>query len=169
MSLNPWMDRRTPEETRHFNPAYCGVLACEFIHAYENAKKTPVSFALVFCALPISLHPATRERLPRSIVTGLLPWLENNPDARIGFGDRARNLTPYVRSGLLYASVRQAILLETGALLTAGPKRVSFTKGLLEETTPDVRDTVNATRKVARWFAAAGGTPTILAAWGVCI
>lgn len=126
-----------------------------------------MTFVLVFCALPITLHPATRNRLPKTIITGLFPWIETNSDVRIGFGDRARNLTPYIRDGLLFASIHQAIDFETGGFLTTGPKRISFRKRVLDDMTPDIRDTVNATRRVARWFAAAGDPATILAAWGV--
>ena len=167
MSLKPWPDRRVPEEANHFNPAYCGVLIYEFVRAYEKARKAPASFALVFCALPITLHPATRNRLPRSTVTGLLPWLEENHDVRVGFADRARNLSPYVREALRYASVRHAIRFGHGGVVTTGSKRASFTQSALDDTTTDVRETVDAIRKIARWFAAAGDTPTILAAWGI--
>ena len=167
MNLNPWGDRWAPEEANHFNPAYCGVLIFEFVRAYERAKKVPASFALVFCALPIALHPATRSRLPRSTVTRLLSWLEANRDVRVGFADRARNLKPYVREALRYASARHAICFGEGGVVTTGPKRASFTQTALDDTTMDVRETVDAVRKIARWFAAAGDTPTILAAWGI--
>ena len=167
MSLNSWGDRWAPEEANHFNPAYCGVLIYEFVRAYERARKVPASFALVFCALPIALHPATRNRLPSSTVTGLLPWLEENRDVRVGFADRARNLSPYVREALRYASVRHAICIGDGGVVTTGSKRASFTQSALDDTTTDVRETVDAIRKIARWFAAAGDTPTILAAWGI--
>lgn len=168
MSLKPWRNR-VPEEAHHFNPAYCGALTYEFVCAYENAKSVSPSFALVFCALPLALHPATRDRLPYSIRTGLFSWLESNPDARVGFADRARNLTPYVREALRYAAAHKVIYFERGGVITAGPKRASFTPRVLEDTTADVRETVNAIRKIARWFAAAGDTPTILAAWGICV
>ena len=167
MSLNPWRERWASEEANHFNPAYCGALIYEFVRAYERAKRVPSSFALVFCALPIALHPATRNRLPTSTVTGLFPWLENNRDVQVGFADRTRNLTPYVREALRYAAAREAICFDDGGVITAGPKRASFTQTALEETTTDVRETVNAIRKIGRWFAAAGDTPTILAAWGI--
>ena len=167
MSLNPWSDRWAVEEANHFNPAYCGVLIYEFVRAYEKARKVPVSFALVFCALPIALHTATRRRLPRSTITGLLPWLEENRDVRVGFADRAINLSPYVREALRYASARDAICFGNGGVLATGPKRASFTQTALDDTTTDVRETVDAVRKIARWFAAAGDTPTILAAWGM--
>ena len=167
MSRNHWRDRRAPAEANHFNPAYCGVLIYEFVRAYKKARKVPASFALVFCALPIALHPATRDRLPRSTLTGLLPWLEQNSDVRMGFADRARNLAPYVREALRYASVRHAICFGDGGVVTTGPKRASFTQAARDDTTMDVRETVDAIRKVARWFAAAGDTATILAAWGI--
>lgn len=167
MSLKPWRERWASEEANHFNPAYCGVLIYEFVRAYERANRAPASFALLFCALPIALHPATRNRLPQSIATGLFPWLENNRDVRVGFADRARNLTPYVREAFRYAVARGAICFEDGGVVITGPKRASLTPAAVDETTTEVRDTVDAVRKIARWFAAAGDPPTILAAWGI--
>ena len=167
MSLTPWNERWASEEANHFNPAYCGVLIYEFVRAYEHARKAPASFALLFCALPIALHPATRNRLPKSTITGLLPWLEENSDVRVGFADRARNLSPYVREALRYAAARHAIYFGNGGVVTTGSQRASFTPTAQADTTTDVRETVDAVRKIARWFAAAGDTPTILAAWGL--
>ena len=167
MNLRPWPERWASEEANHFNPAYCGALIFEFVRAYHNARKVPPSFALLFCALPIALHPATRSRLPRTTATRLFPWLEDNRDVRVGFADRARDLAPYVREALRYALARHTLRLQDGGVIAAGPKRASFTPATLDDTTTDVRDTVDAVRKIARWFAAAGDTPTILAAWGI--
>ena len=167
MNLDPWSERWASEEANHFNPAYCGALIYEFVRSYERARKVPVSFALVFCALPIALHPATRGRLPKSTVTRLLPWLEENRDVRVGFGVRARNLSPYVREAFRYALARDAICFGDGGVVCTGPKRASFTQAVLDDTTMDVRETVESVRKIARWFAATGDTPTILAAWGI--
>ena len=169
MSLKPWGDRWAVAEANHFNPAYCGVLIYEFVRSYKRATDVAPPFALIFCALPIALHPATRDRLPRSIVTRLFPWLEENRDIRIGFTDRARNLTPYVREALCYALARRAIDFDDGGLVMVGSKRASFTPTALDEATAEVRETVDAIRKIARWFAAAGDTSTILAAWGIRI
>lgn len=169
MSLKPWGDRRAVANANHFNPAYCGVLIYEFIRSYKKAKGSDAPFALIFCALPIALHPRTRDRLPRSTVTKLFPWLQQNRDVRIGFADRARNLTPYVREALRYALARRAIGFTENGLVVVGPKRASFTPTAADEATPEIRDTVDAIRKIARWFAAAGDTSTILAAWGIRI
>ena len=167
MSLHLWRRQRTREETHYFNCAYCGVLVYEFVRAYQNAKKTPVSLALVFCALPIAVHPATRNRLPNSTATRFLSWIEYNSDVLVGFSDRARNLSPYVREAVLFAGSRRAICFDKGGTITIGPKPASFTPKALDNTTEDVRATVVAIRKVARWFAASGDASTILAAWGI--
>lgn len=167
MSLRPWEERWASEEANHFNPAFCGVLIYEFARAYTRAKGGPASFALLFCALPIALHPATRDRLPRTIATALLPWLEDNRDVRVGFGERARNLSPYIREAVRYAADRGAIRFGNGGVVTTGPKRAAFTTSALQDATTEVRETVDAIRKVARWFAAAGDTTTVLAAWGI--
>ena len=122
MSLDPWFDR-SPEEANHFNPAYCGALIYEFARAYEKARKVPVSYALIFCALPIVLHPKTRRRLPSTTVTRLLPWLEKNQDVRVGYAERARSLSPYVREAIRYAAARQAIRFADGGGVAIGDKR----------------------------------------------
>lgn len=167
MSLPPWHERRTLGEANHFNPAYCGVLVYEFVRSYERAQRGPPSFALLFCALPVVLHPATRDRLPSSTATRLFTWLENNRDVRVGFSDRACSLCPYIREALHYASARQAISFRDGGVITTGPKKASFTPAALNEVTTDIRDTVKAIRLIGRWFAITGDTPTILAAWGI--
>ena len=167
MSLPPWHERQASGYANHFNPAYCGILVYEFVRSYEKEKEIPTSIALIFCALPIALHPATRECLPKSTATRLLPWLEKYRHVRVGFSDRARNLCPYVREALHYAAARQTISFSSGGVITAGPKQASFTPVALNEATKDIRDTVSAIRFIARWFATAGDTPTILAAWGI--
>lgn len=169
MSLKPWRERWAVEEANHFNPAYCGALVYEFVRSYKNAKRVSAPFSLVFCALPIALHPATRERLPETTRTGLLPWLEKNGDVRVGFADRARHLAPYVREAMRYALAHHAIMFSEGGCVAVGDRRASFTPTALADTTTDVRETVEAIRMIGRWFAAGGDTTTILAAWGIRI
>ena len=169
MILDSWHGYKTVEESNLFNPAYCGALIYEFVRAYQNAKGSPVPFALVFCALPITLHPATRDRLPKSTRTILFHWLENNPDLLVGFSDRVRNLVPFLRDALRYATVQRTIGFEKNGGLTVGENRASFSPKLFAKVTSEIQETVRATRLVGRWFARSGDVPTILTAWGICI
>ena len=166
MRLPAWTNR-AQEEANHFNPAYCGALIYEFVRAYEKEAPTPPNYALIFCALPVAMHAPTRDRLPRTTLTGLFPWLERTPAVRIGFADRARGLAPYLREAIQFALARNALVVNESGCIALGSKRASFTPKVLDYMTSDIRNTVTATRMVGRWFAASGDTSTILAAWGV--
>lgn len=166
MRLARW-EERAPEEAHHFNPAFCGVLAFEFVQSYEKAGGYSSVYPLIFCALPVALHPETREALPHSTVTGMLSWVEDNTFIKVGYAERAVNLAPYIKEGIRFAIARQALSIAKDGELASGPSKANFTPKPLSETTIEVRETVQATRKIARWFAAVGSTPTIMAAWGV--
>jgi len=166
MTLQKWQER-VPEEAHLFNPAFCGALLYEFIRSYTKAKDDHVDFPLPFCALPLALHPASRDRLPYSTVTSLYTWLEENADMRVDYAARARSLAPYVREALRFTIGRNAIALNANGQLQLGSKRASFPDSYLDGMTPEIKEIVTATRKVARWFGAAGETATIMTAWGV--
>ncbi len=55
--MKSWSSGSASEEAIHFNPAYCGALAYEFVRAYQNAKKAPVPFALVLLCTADSPAP----------------------------------------------------------------------------------------------------------------
>lgn len=166
MKLLTWKER-SPEEAAHFNPAFCGALIFEFVKEFEKSSCSGVEFPLPFCALAISMHPKTRGALPKSTITGLYAWLESNPNVKIGFAERIQNLRPYIQEALRYSISRNAVFIGEGGELRVGPKRASFTPSFLNNSTSEIKETVSATKKVARWFSAAGETSSILAAWGV--
>ena len=166
MTLLRW-DDRPAEEANLFNPAFCGALICEFSKAYQSARPPDTPIALVSCAIPVALHPLTRENLPHSIITSLYSWLEENPQVLIGFADRARNLVPVLNEALRFLLDRETIsIAETGNIVT-GRKSPTFSQGKMEELTHDTRDCVHAARKLGRWFARAGAPSTILSGWGI--
>ena len=99
MKMLPWEDRPR-EEANLFNPAFCGALIFEFVKQYQSAKGKTVPFILPFVALPIALHPKTRNALPASIRTSLYSWIEEHTETLVGLGERARNLVPYMQESL---------------------------------------------------------------------
>ncbi len=165
-SLTPWLSRPA-EEANHFNPAFCGALIYEFCRSYEKACKRQTALVLPFCALPVTLHSETRILLPNSTITSLFAWLEKTPKVKVGFAERSRALVPYVREGLLFSIKLSALTVNSSGEIALGSKRASFGNKFLDMTTSEMREIVEATRLVGRWFAAAGDEATILAGWGV--
>lgn len=162
--------KRSPEDANLFNPAFCGLLASEFVRAFFAAgEKKPVPVPLVFCAMPIILHAETRERLPHTTATSLYTWLERHPDALVGFQKRAGNLVPHVREAIMFATARSAIAVGPAGSLQPGSKKIVFREDFLAQATPETREIALASRFVARWFAGAGDVTTIMAGWGVTV
>lgn len=164
--LRAWHSR-APEEARLFNPAFLGSLSYEFVKAYGSKQDGPVPMSLVTVALAITLHEASRRRLPRSTVMSLYDWLQKNENLLIEFPARTRGLVPYIQEAVMFTMAHNAIAIEAGHRLQLGSNRVHFPAKFLKETTAETLDIINRTKFVGRWFAKSGSEPLILAAWGV--
>lgn len=166
MNLPVW-DQRPREEANLFNPAFCAVVLCEFVKEFQKSKGSPCPYALLFCALPLSLHGKTRRALPSTTLTSLYSWRERNPEVLVGFAERARSLRPVVQEALRFAIDRTALEFSDDGDLVVGAKALAVGKKFEDATTEDARECVTTARMLGRWLAKAGATSTILAAWGV--
>lgn len=91
MSTTPWSER-PPEQARLLNPAFLGTTVWSCAKGYASIDKHGLPYALSFMVVPIVLHKATRECLPRTPRTSMASWLGDNPRAQVGFAERARAL-----------------------------------------------------------------------------
>lgn len=164
--LAPW-ERRAPEESRLFNPAFLGSLAYEFVKAYGSKQSGSAPITLVAVALAISLHGGSRRRLPYSIVSSLYEWLQGNEDLLVGFPDRLTGLMPYFREATMFGMAHEVMQIADGHHLCLGPKKAHFPKSFIDDTTAETRDIIDRTKFIGRWFAKSGSESSILAAWGV--
>jgi hypothetical protein len=159
--LPPWSER-VREEAALFNPAFCGGLCFEFVKAYQNAKGQPVALPLIFCALPMALHPATREALPGTILNSLYTWIEDNAAASIGYSTRVQHLSPIIKEALRFSIDRDVLRITENGDLSIGSATAAFTPTFLQNATVETKGCVTAVRQIGRWFARAGLTSTIL-------
>jgi hypothetical protein len=166
MRLDRW-ERRPREEANLFNPSFLCALTYEFLQDFSRGKSSGASIFLVMTAMATGLHGPTRARLPHSTVTQLYGWIQENEDLMIGFADRARNLNPYVREAVMFGLATGTIVAGEDATLVPGSSKATFSKGFLEQTTPETRTIVERTRFIGRWFAKSGSEMSIAAALGV--
>lgn len=61
-SINKWEDR-SEEIAYLLNPAFCGVVLCQFIKTYQQKKESFVPVALLYIVLPLILFPETRSSI----------------------------------------------------------------------------------------------------------
>lgn len=164
--MQPWTSR-VVEEANLFNPAFCAALIAKA--ASEFSKKTAASlpFALAFLVLPVVLHQGTRRALPGSTITSLLAWIQDHREHLVGFPNRVQHLSGITREALVFGVQHGTLTLAADGALRPGPQYKSATDKRTDLFTDEARDCVERAGFLGRWFASAGTTPTIFAAWGV--
>jgi hypothetical protein len=114
-----------------------------------------------------SRRSETRERLPNSVVTKLIPWAERNNDLLMPFARRVTELAPAARDGVFVLATTKLVKLgEAGQLAAVGsPKAfISYEK---RTTSTEVAVCLSKSCFVGRWLASAGTPATVLGALGV--
>ena len=165
--MQPWANRPV-EEANLFNPAFSATLMTKTVGDFtKKAGGRQMPFALVFLVLPIIMHRGTREALPGSTVTALLPWLQENREQLVDFPARVRRLKPFSQEAVMFGVGYGALVLADGGGLLVGRKKVSTTEKKTDLFTLEARECVDRAAFLGRWLAAAGPAATILAAWGV--
>ena len=164
--MQSW-SKRVLEEANLFNPAFCATLLAKA--AYEFAKKAhrPLPFTLTFLVLPIVLHQGTRSALPATAITALLPWIQDHREQLVDFALRVQRLRAITQEGILFGVQHATLALTESGDIAVGERRHTVTEKRTDLFTDEARECVDRAGFIGRWFAAAGTTATIYAAWGI--
>jgi hypothetical protein len=134
--MRSWFDRAI-EEASLFNPLFCGLCLHFACSGYKDMTDDGLPFALAFVVLPLTLHANTRRRLPKSTRTSVAAWLEDNPEALLGFSKRCRAMVPYTREAILVGLSLDLFHVSRGCLepnKNAAVRRSQLKKKLSKET-----------------------------------
>ena len=164
--MKTWAERPT-ELAYLFNPAFCGWALREAFEGYASVRPAGMPLPLAFLILPIVLHRETRERVPRAVTTTLHVWLQEHPEARVTFAERARELATFTREALIFlGSLGQLRVADDGAVLAHG--KLGRGKAPLLRESQELGEILAAAKFAGRWFAHAGEPATVFQMWGVC-
>jgi hypothetical protein len=164
--MRNWSDR-VVEEANLLNPAFGAVLLAEAVDNYDEKARHGLPFALVFLVLPIVLHENTRQSLPKTTLTGLLPWVQEHRESLVGFSERVRQLQAVSREALLFGLQTEILRIDGQGLVKIGSRRKTVTSKRAPYFTHEVNECVERCGFLGRWFAAAGPTSNIFSAWSV--
>jgi hypothetical protein len=161
----PW-GQRPFEVANLFNPAFCALLLRQTVHTYQKVSHQGMDYSMLFLVLPVVLHKVTRELLPPGVASKFHVWIQRHHHLRVGFAERMQNMVPITKEALLFGLQHKVLQVDEFGTLKVGPRRVKP-----YEKEVDAKSEAAACLKksdfVGRWFADAGTTATILAAWGV--
>lgn len=162
--MSRWTERPL-EVANLLNPAFSAVITHECVRNYYRVAAGPLPISLLFLAPPIALHGPTRRGLPRTTVAKMRPWLDQNPQVRIGFARRARTLRGFTREGILFATHHKLVEFSAGGITPLRKTQLRLPGSWRPGS--DAFECLKAAGFVARWFAATAGATTLYALWGV--
>ncbi|MBB6624814.1 hypothetical protein H7E67_15340 [Clostridium gasigenes] len=156
-------DKRAKEIAYLLNPAFSGRIIYQVIRSYSEETKRPMPFPLIYIILPLVLHKKTRERIKS--ITQMQVWIKRNQELLIGFADRTRDLVEITNETIEYLMQSGIVTLNNNAELEIAEafKYLSKTKYTNEE----IKECINKSISVAKWFAKAGTVETIYTSWGI--
>jgi len=160
-------DKRAVEEANLFNPAFCAALIVKAVEDFGKKTSHGFSFPLTFLLLPIVLHRGTREALPGSTITSLLPWLQDNRHQLVDFPDRVRRLKSITQEAIMFSLSQDVLAVAQDGSLHVGRKKIHVTEKTMDLFTRETLECIDRARFLGRWLATAGTTATIMASWGV--
>jgi hypothetical protein len=137
---------RFPEAAALFNPALGAVIVNFAARGHLDDAGAGLPWLAAFLAVPLALHPPTRDSLPRDIRTSMASWAADHPVLRDGFNRRASALAQTTRDGLRFA-------LRTGVLALDSARLVPTTEIQRPASTGELRSCVDAARLCGRWIA----------------
>lgn len=160
-----------PSEVRRLlNPAFIAVIVARVAAAYQEDRNAAIPFGLVFIAIPAVLHKPTRDLMPRDTRTRMTTWMQRHPQVRSGFGERARELVPFIRAGLTFGLTASALRITPTGDVEAG-SAISTSRALdalaPTGTADDANECLRRATFVGRWLSQAGSASTVFAIWGV--
>lgn len=157
---------RPDEEAYLLNPAFLATLLHVSARAFRGVDNEPMPLLLAYLAMPVVLHKPTRDSLPGRTTASLVGWLDDHPEARLLFAERAASLVPFVREGLGFGVAHRVLNVDSGLFLEPGPLSRGGQTQLFNDSA-DFASCFKAAGVMGKWMARSGSVPTQMALWGV--
>lgn len=160
--MRPW-EERAKEIAYLFNPAFCGRLLYSFIKEYNKVTEEGVPFPLIYLILPLILHRNTRDLI--SSRTKFLVWINRNPSVLINFPNRAKSMVEITNEAVELLLLADLVHIKDDASFEINKTKKSLNESKYNN--EEIKDCINKSKHVARWFSDVGKCETIYITLGV--
>jgi hypothetical protein len=152
-----WTERNTIVANL-FNPAFCGEIIRVTANEYNKHTSTKFPYAFAFLVLPIVLHKATRDRMPRSVRTYFFVWVAQNDDLFFDFAKRTRSMVKYTKEALSFLLIHNKIQLNENAEIIATEERA---KKINKEDYQEYNDILKRAEMLGKWLSSTSDVKSI--------
>lgn len=160
--MKEW-SQRSKEVAYLLNPAFCSRIIYNSVKVYIESTHRAFPFPLVYLVLPMVLHKNTRELINSR--TQLLIWVQRYPETLIDFPKRTSELVPITNEAIEFLLQSNLIRVNSNGELEIVPTQKSLSKTRYID--DEIKDCINKSGQVAKWFAATGKPETIFISLGV--
>jgi hypothetical protein len=154
------------EERSLLNPSFCALLIWSAADGFEKQAGVAMPLEVAFLVLPMILHRATREALPKTTATSLAVWVETTPLARVWVAERAPRLVSFTKQALLFGGRREVFAISKGRV-AAGPSWAPKVRGGMNSSSAEVKECLKRAEFLGKWLAKSGSASAIMAFLGV--
>lgn len=152
-----WTERNTLVANL-FNPAFCGEIIRVCAKEYNKHTNSKFPYAYAFIILPIVLHKATRERMPRSVRTYFFVWVEKNDDLFFDFSKRTRSMVKYTKEALSFLLAHNKIEFNDNAEIIASDERV---KKINKDDYQEYNEILKKAEMLGKWLSSTSDVKSI--------
>lgn len=154
---------RTKEVAYLLNPAFCGRVLYGTVKKYNKISNKAFPFPLIYLVLPLVLHKNTRRLINSK--TAMLVWIQKYPELLVGFAQRASDLVEITNEAVELLLQSELLQLTDRAELQVNKTIKAMNKTKFAD--DEIKECVNKSEHVGKWFAVAGSTETIYISLGV--
>jgi hypothetical protein len=150
------------------NPAFCAHALVAFTIAFRSVNDNGPEVPAAYLALPVALAGDLGRAFDgTNKSTGLLEWLNRQPQVQIGLADLVNTSMDMVTEAIRFGCFSRLLVVNPGARLGLGAQKVkkSAVAGLSEAPAQSIKRAA----RLGFWFASAGSTRTVFDIMGLTV
>lgn len=150
------------------NPAFCAYALISFAEAFIAVNEHGPEIPVVYLSLPVALSGDLGDCFSGTNKnTGLLEWLERNPQVQIGLAERLNRSMPIVTEAIRFGCFSRVLMIDDLARLRLGQRKTK--KSAVKALSEAPSQALLRAGRLGYWFAAAGSTKTIFDMMGLTV
>jgi hypothetical protein len=150
------------------NPAFCAYAIWAFTSAFESLKRQGPEIPIVYIALPIALSgDLTITFTGTNKKTGLLEWLERNPQTQIDLAKRVNASLGIVTDAIRFGCFTHVLAMDNRAHLKIGSQQLN--RNNLTKLSIESASAIKRAERLGYWFAQAGSSRAVFDMMGFTV
>lgn len=150
------------------NPAFCAYAVVAFTRTFATVRPSGPELPLVYLALPIALSgdmAATFVGTNKN--TGLLEWLERNPQIQIGLTSRVNLSLGIVTEAVRFGCFSRVLAVDSRVRLQLGAQKIKSSATASLSDGP--AQALKRAERLGYWYASAGSMKTVFDMMGLTV